>query len=47
MIVSLGKASLKELKTFYSIEDVHDMIEVAMVDAHNRRLLEENRQKDE
>jgi hypothetical protein len=32
-------ATLHELATVYSIEDCHDLIEIAMVDAHNRRIL--------
>lgn len=38
-VVSLGMASLHELGTVYSIEDCHDMIEIAVVDAHNRRVV--------
>ena len=43
MILSLRMATLQELRTVYSLEDVYDMIEVANVDAHNRRLLDEAR----
>jgi hypothetical protein len=32
-------ATFHELATVYSIEDCHDLIEISMVDAHNRRLL--------
>jgi hypothetical protein len=32
-------ATLHELSTVYSIEDCHDMVEIAMVDAHNRNVL--------
>jgi hypothetical protein len=32
-------ATLHELATVYSIEDCYDLIEIAMVDAHNRRVL--------
>lgn len=41
MIISLRMATLRELQTVYGIRDVYDMIEVAVVDAHNRRVLEE------
>jgi hypothetical protein len=48
MILSLRMATLQELRTVYSLEDVYDMIEVANVDSYNRRLLEEaRRQADE
>jgi hypothetical protein len=47
MILSLRLATLHELRTVYSLEDVYDMIEVANVDAHNRRLLEEARRRDD
>ncbi|TIO12230.1 MAG: transcription elongation factor GreA, partial [Mesorhizobium sp.] len=39
-----GKTSLRELDEWLSIEDVHDLLEVAMVDAHNLMLL---RKRDE
>ena len=32
-------ATLRELETVYSIEDVYDMLEIVAVDAHNRRML--------
>lgn len=38
-VVSLRMASLHELATVYSLSDCYDMIEVARVDAHNRRIL--------
>lgn len=30
-------ATLHEMQTVYSVEDVYDMIEVLMVDAYNQR----------
>lgn len=30
---------MHELATVYSLEDCHDMVEIAVVDAHNRRIL--------
>jgi hypothetical protein len=30
---------MRDLSTILSIEDCHDLLEVAMVDAHNRRAL--------
>lgn len=38
-VVSLRMATLHELATVYSIEDCYDMIEIAVVDGHNRRIL--------
>jgi hypothetical protein len=32
-------ATLHELATVYGLRDCHDMIEIAAVDAHNRRIL--------
>ena len=32
-------ATMHELATVYSIENCYDMIEIATVDAHNRRIL--------
>jgi 4-diphosphocytidyl-2C-methyl-D-erythritol kinase len=32
-------ATLHELSTVYSLKDCYDMIEIAAVDAHNRRVL--------
>lgn len=48
MAVSSGLASWAELATVISVEDLHDILEVARVDAHNaailkRRLERENR----
>jgi len=33
--VSAGKATLHECDTIYGIEDIYDMIEIILVDAHN------------
>jgi hypothetical protein len=38
-VISSGKATLHELDTVYGTEDLHDMIEIVLVDAHNQRLL--------
>lgn len=38
-VVSAGKATLHELDTVYSVEDVYDMLEVLAVDAHNQRVM--------
>ncbi len=38
-MISSGKATLRELGTVYGIRDVYMMLEVVMIDAHNRRKL--------
>jgi hypothetical protein len=38
-VISLKMATMHELATVYSIEACYDMVEIAMVDAHNRRIL--------
>jgi hypothetical protein len=37
-------ATLHELATVYSLKDCYDLIEIAAVDAHNRRVLNPPRQ---
>lgn len=46
-MISSGKATLHELDTVYSVEDVYDMIEVLRVDAHNRNILDAQRRGSE
>lgn len=41
IIVSAGKATLRELQTFYSVRDAHDMLEIIAVDNTNQRKLSE------
>jgi hypothetical protein len=36
-VISAGRATLAELQTVYSVEDVYEMIEIVMVDAENER----------
>lgn len=38
-IISLRLATRHELETIYGLEDAYDFLEIAIVDAHNRRLL--------
>jgi hypothetical protein len=38
-VLSRGLATLRDLDEHYSVEDCYDLLEVATVDAHNRRLL--------
>jgi len=40
MILSHKAATLHEMQTVYSLEDVYDMIEVLMVDNHNQEVLQ-------
>lgn len=39
-------ATLHELQTVYGVEDVYDMLEVAAVDTHNRRILNSKQRED-
>lgn len=39
--MSSGLATLAELQTVYSVQDAHDLLEVAKVNAHNRRLADD------
>jgi hypothetical protein len=39
VLVSRKLATLKELQTFYSLEDAYNMLEIVMVDNHNEREL--------
>ncbi len=36
--VASGKATLRDLDEHYSIEDVYDILEVIVVEAHNARV---------
>lgn len=38
--ISSGLTTLTELQTTLSIEDLHNILEIAAVDAHNRRIIE-------
>ncbi len=42
--VSSGKATLHELDTVLGLQDLHDLLEIAAVDAHNRRLMSKKRE---
>lgn len=49
MVLSKDPALLVPLSTSLGIEDLHDIIEVMMVDAHNERqisLIEERKRRD-
>jgi hypothetical protein len=38
--VSSGKATLRDLQEYYSLEDAYRILDVMATDAHNRRVLE-------
>jgi hypothetical protein len=38
MVVSTGKATMAELSTVLSVEDLWDLMEIILVDNHNREL---------
>ena len=40
-MISADKATLLELQDVYGLEDMYDLIEILMVDAHNRRIANE------
>jgi hypothetical protein len=40
-VISAGKATLNECDSVYSVEDVYLMLEVIVIDAHNRRAADE------
>jgi hypothetical protein len=37
-VASSGKATLIELQTVYSIEDVYTLMEINSIDSHNQRI---------
>lgn len=45
MAISMGVATLGELSTVLGVEDLHDLLEVARVDAHNERVINKIREK--
>jgi hypothetical protein len=46
-VISAGKATFAELDSVLGVEDLHDIIEVITVDAHNRAVIERDRQEKE
>lgn len=42
-VISGGKASLRDLDEWMGLEDVYDLLEIMAVDAHNQRIMHENR----
>lgn len=47
MAISSGKATMAELSTTLGLEDVHDILEIVRVDAHNARILDKRRQRED
>ena len=45
-VISGGKATLAELDTILSLEDLWDLIEILNVDAHNARIVRKNRDRE-
>lgn len=45
-MISSGKATLHELDTVYGLEDCYDLMEIAAIDAHNRRVLAEREDRE-
>lgn len=45
MVISSGKATFGELSTTLGIEAMHDIVEVILIDAHNRRIQAEREQR--
>ena len=41
--ITSGKATLIELDTHYGVKDLYDLLEIAAVESHNRRLISEAR----
>jgi hypothetical protein len=44
-VISSGKATLHELDSVYGVESAYDMLEVAIIDAHNQRIIDESRRR--
>ena len=43
--ISLKKATLEQLDTVYGVKDLYDLLEIAAVDAHNRRAIDKHNAK--
>lgn len=46
MCISLRLATLAELSTVLSLEDMYDLLEIAQVDAHNRKIIDARAKED-
>lgn len=45
LVISAGKATMTELSTTAGLEDLHDLVEMVLVDAHNARVDEKRRKE--
>jgi hypothetical protein len=43
VVVSRRLATLHELQTIYGLADLHDLLEIILVDSHNERVAMEGR----
>lgn len=43
VVVSRRRATLIELQTVYGLADLHDLLEIILVDSHNERVATEKR----
>lgn len=46
MAISLKVATLHELSTVYGVQDLYDLIEIAVIDADNRRRVAKQNKRD-
>lgn len=44
-VLSRKYAKLHEMQTIYGAEDLHDLLELIIVDSHNERVLNEQQKK--
>lgn len=42
-MISAGRATLRELDTFYGLADLYDLLEIVMIDNENQRIATEPR----
>lgn len=44
-VLSQKLASMRDLDEWLSVEDCHDLLEVSLVDAHNRKLMQKDQDR--
>jgi hypothetical protein len=44
-VISSGTATLHELDSVYSLKDAYNLLEIAEVNAHNRRVIDQAAQR--
>lgn len=47
LVVSAGRATLSELSTSLGAEDLYDLVEIVMIDAHNAKVAQDRAKKDD